>query len=111
MARNLPARPTPVQRKRDIPPIHPGEILKADFIQPLGMSVNALSRSIKVPRARLNDIVLGRRGISADTALRLARYFGVSEQFWMNLQSHYELEVAREANGDRVDREITPRAA
>jgi len=111
MARNLPTRQTPTQRKRDIPPVHPGEILKADFLEPLGMSVNALSRSIKVPRARLNDIVLGRRGVSADTAMRLARYFGVSEQFWMNLQSHYELEVAREASGDRVDREIKPRAA
>ena len=62
-------------------------------------------------RARLNDIVRGRRGITADTAMRLARYFGVNEQFWMNLQSHYELEVAREAYGDRLDREIKPRAA
>jgi antitoxin HigA-1 len=99
------------QRKRDIPPVHPGEILKAEFLEPLQMSVNALSRSIKVPRARLNDIVRGRRGITADTAMRLARYFNLSEQFWMNLQSHYELEVATEAYGDRLDREIKPRAA
>lgn len=103
--------PQHIQRKRDIPPIHPGEILKADFLDPLQMSVNALSRDIKVPRARLNDIVRGRRGITADTAMRLARYFGVSEQFWMNLQSHYELEVANEAYGRRLDREIKPRAA
>jgi len=107
----MPTRNNAPQRKRDIPPIHPGEILKADFLDPLEMSVNALSRSIKVPRARLNDIVRGRRGISADTAMRLARYFGVSEQFWMNLQSHYELEVAKEISGDRLDREIKPRAA
>jgi addiction module HigA family antidote len=99
------------RRKRDIPPVHPGEILKADFMEPLGLSVNALSRAIGVPRTRLNDIVLGRRGITADTALRLARYFGVGAQFWMNLQSHYELEVAEEAYGERLDREIRPRAA
>jgi len=110
MSRYSPTKRAAVQRKRDLPPVHPGEILKAEFLEPLGMSVNSLSRSIKVPRARLNDIVLGRRGISADTAMRLARYFGVSEQFWMNLQSHYELEVARDAYGDRLDREIKPRA-
>ncbi len=106
-----PQSPRHTQRKRDIPPVHPGEVLKADFLDPLQMSVNALSRCIKVPRARLNDIVRGRRGITADTAMRLARYFGVSEQFWMNLQSHYELEVANEAYGRRLDREIKPRAA
>ena len=100
-----------LQRKRDIPPVHPGEVLKADFLDPLHMSVNALSRCVKVPRARLNDIVRGRRGITADTAMRLARYFGVSEQFWMNLQSHYELEVLKDAYGNRLDREIKPRAA
>jgi antitoxin HigA-1 len=99
------------QRRRDIPPVHPGEILKADFLDPLNMSINSLSRCVKVPRARLSDIVRGRRGITADTAMRLARYFGVSEQFWMNLQSHYELEVAKEAYGDRLAREIKPRAA
>jgi len=99
------------RRHRDITPIHPGEILKADFMQPLGLSVNALSRAIGVPRTRLNDIVLGRRGITADTAMRLGRYFSVSAQFWMNLQSHYALEVAEEACGDRLDREVRPRAA
>lgn len=107
--RHPPMRQT--QRRRDIPPVHPGEILKADFLEPLQMSVNALSRCVKVPRARLNDIVRGRRGITADTAMRLARYFGVSEQFWMNLQTHYELEMAKVANGDRLQREIKPRAA
>jgi antitoxin HigA-1 len=99
------------RRKRDIPPVHPGEILTADFLEPLGMSVNALSKAIKVPRARLNDIVRGKRGVSADTAMRLGRYFGVSAQFWMNLQSHYELEMAEQALGDRLGREIRPYAA
>jgi addiction module HigA family antidote len=99
------------RRKRDIPPVHPGEILKADFLEPLGLSVNALSQAIKVPRTRLNDIVRGRRGITADSAMRLARYFGVSARFWMNLQSHYELEVAEETYGDRLGREIRPHAA
>jgi antitoxin HigA-1 len=99
------------RRKRDIPPVHPGEILKADFLEPLDLSISALSEAIKVPRTRLNDIVRGRRGITADTAMRLARYFGVSARFWMNLQSHYELEVAEETYGDRLGREIRPRAA
>ena len=99
------------QRKRDIPPIHPGEILKTEFLEPLGLSINALSRAIGVPRTRLNDIVLSRRGITADTALRLARYFGVGARFWMNLQSHYELEVAEATSGERLTREIRPRAA
>jgi antitoxin HigA-1 len=70
-----------LRRKRDLSPVHPGEILSADFLEPLGLSVNALSQAIKVPRTRLNDIVRGRRGITADTAMRLARYFGVSAQF------------------------------
>lgn len=99
------------RRRRDIPPVHPGEILKADFLEPLGLSINALSEAIKVPRTRLNDIVRGRRGITADTAIRLARYFSVSARFWMNLQSHYELEVAEETSGARVGREIRPHAA
>lgn len=99
------------RRKRDMPPVHPGEILKADFLEPLGLSVNALSRAIGVPRTRLNDVVRGRRGITADTAMRLARFFRVSAQFWMNLQSHYELEVAEEAHGQRLDHEVRPHAA
>jgi antitoxin HigA-1 len=99
------------RRKRDIAPIHPGEILKGEFLEPLELSVNAVSRAIKVPRTRLNDIVRGRRGITVDTAMRLARYFGTSPQFWMNLQSHYDLEVAEEAFGERLGREIQPHAA
>ncbi|HEX9837333.1 MAG TPA: HigA family addiction module antitoxin [Alphaproteobacteria bacterium] len=85
-----------------MPPVHPGEILKADFLEPLGLSVNALSKAIGAPRTRLNDIVRGRRGITAGTALRLARYFCVSAQFWMNLQSHYELEVAKGRPNARI---------
>lgn len=84
-------------RKRDISQIHPGEILKADFMEPLGLNASALSRAIGVPRTRLNDIVLGRRGISA--------------RFWMNLQSDYEPEVAEEAHGKRLDHEVPPHAA
>lgn len=99
------------RRKRDLPPVHPGEILKADFLEPLGLSVNALSRAIGVPRTRLNDIVLGRRGITADTAMRLARYFRVGAQFWMTLQSHYDIEIAEESYGARLNREVRPRAA
>jgi len=99
------------RRKRDIPPVHPGEILKADFLEPLGLSVNALSRAVGVPRTRLNDIVRGRRGITADTAMRLARFFRISARFWMNLQSHYEWEVAEEAHGQRLDHEVRPHAA
>ena len=99
------------RRKRDIPPVHPGEILKADFLEPLGLSVNALSRAVGVPRTRLNDIVRGRRGITADTAMRLARFFRISARFWMNLQSHYELGVAEEAHGQRLDHEVRPHAA
>jgi addiction module HigA family antidote len=101
----------PRRRKRDIMPVHPGEVLKLEFLEPLELSINALSQEIKVPRTRLNDIVRGRRGITADTAMRLARYFGVSAHFWMNLQSHYELEVAEETLGKRLGREIRPRAA
>jgi addiction module HigA family antidote len=99
------------RRKRDISPVHPGEILRVDFLEPLGLSINALSRAINVPRTRLNDIVRGRRGITADSAIRLARYFGVSARFWMNLQTHYELEVAEESWGDKLSREIRPHAA
>ena len=98
-------------RKRDMPPVHPGEVLKADFLEPLGLSVNALSRAIGMPRTRLNDVVRARRGITADTAMRLARYFRISARFWMNLQSHYELEVAEEAHGRRLDAEVRPHAA
>ena len=85
-----------------IEPIHPGEILMEDFLDGFGITQNKLAVSIGVPPRRINEIVHGKRGISADSAIRLARYFGTSEEFWMNLQSHYELRVERRALGDRV---------
>ena len=94
-----------------IPPIHPGEILREDFLRPLGISVYALANAIKVPRSRVNDIVLGRRTITADTALRLGRYFGTSAEFWINLQAHYDLAVVKETSRRRIDKEIEPHAA
>ncbi len=93
-----------------IGPVHPGDILKHDFLDPLGMSVYALANAIHVPRTRLNDIVLGRRAVTAETALRLARYFGTSAAFWTGLQAQYDLETARHGLGRALD-EITPRAA
>jgi len=97
--------------KRDIPPMHPGEILRAEFLEPLGLTVYALARATSMPRTRLNDIVRGRRGITADTALRLARYFGTDALSWINLQTRYDLDIARERIGNRLDSEVTPRAA
>lgn len=98
-------------RKRDIPPVHPGEILLEEYLRPHDLSVYALARVTSMPRTRLNDIIRGRRGISADTALRLARYFRTDAQSWLNLQNRYDLEMAQDALGDRLDREVTPRAA
>ena len=94
-----------------IGPIHPGEILKEEFLIPLGMSVYALAANLQLPRTRLNDIVLGRRSITADTALRLARYFGTTPQFWINLQSSYDLLKAEAENGDLIADQVRPRAA
>ncbi len=79
-----------------LPPIHPGEVLMADFIEPLGITQHKVAVAIDVPPRRINEIVHGTRRISADTALRLARYFGTSERFWINLQSRYDLEVERD---------------
>src|ERR1700722_6994747 len=97
--------------KRDFAPVHPGEILLAEFMQRPGLSAYALANATGMPRTRVNDIVLGRRGISADTALRLARYFGTDAQSWLNLQSRHELAVATEALAGRLMREIKPCAA
>ena len=88
-------------------PIHPGEILKEDFLDGFGISQNKLALAIHVPPRRINEIVLGKRGISADTAIRLARYFGTSESFWMNLQAHYELRVGYRQIQDSIEN-ITP---
>ncbi len=87
-----------------LPPIHPGEMLREEFLVPMGLSANALAMAIRVPVTRVSEIVNERRGITADTALRLARYFRMTPEFWMNIQSHYDLEMARDAK-DRMIRE------
>lgn len=93
-----------------LPPIHPGEILREEFMRPMELSSNALARAIGVTPARVNDIVNEKRGISADTALRFGRYFGTSADVWINLQKRHELELARRELGDALAR-IRPRAA
>ncbi len=90
-------------------PIHPGEILQEEFLRPMGLSQNQVALAIGVPARRFNEIVLGKRSITADTALRLGRFFGMEAQFWINLQSHYELEVARDKLGERL-RDVRPYA-
>ena len=94
-------------RKKLLPPIHPGEILREEFMKPLGLSSNALSRRLGVTAARVNEIASERRGITADTALRLARCFSTTPEFWMNLQQRYELEAARREVGTAVERDVT----
>jgi addiction module HigA family antidote len=89
---------------RKLPPIHPGEILREEFMRPLGLSSNALAKAIDVTPARVNEIVRERRGISADTALRLARYFGTDAQSWMNLQQRHDLECAKDVLGAKLAR-------
>jgi len=90
-------------------PIHPGEVLLEEFIKPLNLSQNRLAIEIGVDARRVNEIVLGARSITADTALRLARYFGVSPQFWLGLQAEYDLDVAMDKLGNRLEREVRPR--
>ena len=87
-------------------PIHPGEILQADFLEPLGVSQYRLAQDISVPARRINEIVHGKRAVSADTALRLARYFGTSERFWLNLQARFDLEQQRDVLGARLEKEV-----
>jgi antitoxin HigA-1 len=87
-------------------PIHPGEVLAEDFLEPLGLSQYRLAKGINVPPRRINEIVHGTRAITADTALRLARFFGTSEQFWLNLQNRYDLERERDRLGDDLAREV-----
>ena len=95
---------------KKLKPIHPGEQLREEFMLPLGLSSNALARAIGVTPARINEIARGRRGISADTALRLARFFGTSHQFWLNLQANYDVQCAEDAAGATIAK-IKPRAA
>lgn len=94
--------------QRDVAPIHPGEILLSEFLEPMGISQYRLAKDIGVTARRVNEIVLGRRAITADTALRLGRYFTMEAQFWLNLQSHYDMEVALEQLQGRLDREVHP---
>ena len=91
---------------RKLTPIHPGEVLQADFLEPLELSQYRLAHDISVPPRRINEIVHGKRAISADTALRLARYFGTTEHFWLNLQARFDLEVQRDLLGSRLAREV-----
>ena len=92
-------------------PVHPGEVLLEEFLRPLELSQYRLAKDTSVPPRRINEIVHGKRGVSADTALRLARYFGTSERFWLNLQAQYDLDVERDRLGDRLDREVTRHAS
>lgn len=97
--------------KNGLRPVHPGEILREDYLKPLNMSANALATALKVPASRVNDIVLERRGVTVDTAMRLVRYFGGDVQSWMNLQTAYEVKVAEKELARRIHREVLPMAA
>src|SRR6185437_4489177 len=94
-----------------IPPPHPGETIREDILEPLQMSVNQLAKALGVTAARMNDIVRGRRGVSADTALRLARYLGTSPEFWLGLQLEFDLRTAEQSNRRQIERDVTPRQA
>ncbi len=94
--------------KNGMRPVHPGEVLREDFLRAAGMSVNALAKALHVPTPRINDVVRERRGVTADTALRLARYFGGDAQSWLNLQAVYDLRVAEIANRKKIEREVSP---
>src|SRR5713101_5151284 len=94
-------------RSRKLPLTHPGDVLLEEFLRPLGLSQYRLAREIHVPPRRINEIVQRKRAISADTALRLGRYFGTSERFWLNLQAGYDLEVERDRLGKRLEREVS----
>ena len=96
---------------KTLPIIHPGEILSEEFLKPMKISQYRLAKDISVPARRINEIVQGKRGITADTALRLARYFGMSERFWINLQARYDLECQKLLMADRLVREVQVRAA
>jgi antitoxin HigA-1 len=98
-------------KKDRLPPIHPGEILREEFLSPLGMPAHQLAMALRVPATRINDIVNEKRGITADTALRLSRYFGTTSRFWMNMQASWELEVAEDQLGNAVRRDFSRNAA
>ena len=93
-------------KNKKLPPIHPGEILFEEFLKPMGISQYRLAKDISVPPRRINEIVHGKRSISADTALRLGRYFEISPQFWLNLQNRFDLELTEDLLSDRLDKEV-----
>jgi addiction module HigA family antidote len=93
-------------KKRDFPPIHPGEILLEEYLRPMQLSQYRLAKDISVDPRRINEIIHGKRSISADTALRLGRYFGTSARFWLNLQAHYDLEIEEQHLGERLESEV-----
>ncbi len=95
--------------KNGMRPVHPGEILREDYLKPLNMSVNALAKQLAIPTSRLNDIVLRRRGVTPDTAMRLARYFGGDARSWLNLQTAHDLRTAELGHAKQIDRAIQPR--
>ena len=97
-------------KKNKLAPVHPGEVLLEEFLKPMGLSQNRLALSIGVHPRRINEIVLGKRRVSAETALRLGRYFGMSPQFWMGLQAEYDLDVASDELGERLQQEVKVRA-
>jgi addiction module HigA family antidote len=92
--------------QKKIPPVPPGEVLREEFLKPLGISQYQLAKDISVPPRRINEIVHGKRAVTADTALRLSRYLGTSERFWLNLQARYELEVEKDRLGGRLKKEV-----
>jgi antitoxin HigA-1 len=96
------------KKEKHLPPIHPGEILREDFLLPLGLSMNRLALDLRVPVTRIAEIARERRGITPDTALRLARYFNTTARFWLNLQIAYDLEVAEDELAQAIDREVCP---
>ena len=96
---------------KKLPPMHPGEVLQHEFIEPMGLSQNKLAQALHVPARRINEIVLGKRSITADTALRLSRYFNNSPQFWLGLQMEFELDIAEDKLEDKLKKEIQPRIA
>ena len=97
--------------KNGMRPVHPGEVLREDYLKPLDMSVNALAKALNVPTPRINDVVLERRGITPDTAMRLARYFGGDARSWLNLQIAYDLRLAEIESSKKIEREIMPLAS
>ena len=98
-------------KRRKLAPVHPGEVLQKEFLEPLGLSQNKLAMALHVPARRINEIVLGKRGVTADTALRLARYFKMSPQFWLGLQMDYELDITADLKEAEIDKSIKPMSA